>query len=474
VAAREADHERHAARALAAFSFLWGAAILFHVASYDEWGDSLKNFVLVAAAVCVMVRPSSVPRLMVLAVVQIYSVGVDLPYIPNHPLITSFVNLTLIGSWVLAAVRGRSFAVAPAELARTFAPIVRLEVVALYFFVVLHKLNTDYFDSDTSCGAFFWTAQEGRFDLLPASHPFQVASLWMTVGIEAAIPVLLCIRRTRSLGVLLGLIFHTVIGFNPISGFFNISAMLFAMLFLFTPEDTASRAMELWGRVRAWGAPALRRFATVSWRTAALVTATVAVGLVAVNQLDRINNHFLVVWWLYAVLMIGLLSVLLLRGGAVAPLVGGRLFGPADWRLAWIPALFVVNGLSPYLGLKTETSFSMYSNLRTEGNESNHLFIPAGSQLFGFQDELVEITASSAPHPSPLQDWADDDHLVPWYEFRARAHDVPEASVSYIRNGESHQVERIADAPEFDEQPVGRKLLFFRSIPKDGPVYCTH
>ncbi len=107
-----------------------------------------------------MVRPSSVPRLMLLAVVQIYSVGYDLPYVPNHPLITSFVNLTLIASWVLVAVRERSLVVAPAQLVRTFAPIVRLELIALYFFVVLHKLNTDYFDSDTSCGAAFWVAQE--------------------------------------------------------------------------------------------------------------------------------------------------------------------------------------------------------------------------------------------------------------------------------------------------------------------------
>jgi hypothetical protein len=472
VAEVASDRERRAAQMLAAFAFLWGAAVLFHVASYDEWGDSLKNFVLVAAAVWLMVRPSSVPRLMLLAVVQLYSAGYDLPFVSNHWVFTSFVNVTLIASWVLTAVRGRSLAVAPAQLARTFAPVARAELIALYFFVVLHKLNTDYFDADTSCGVDFWLAHAERFRFLPESHPFQVASLWMTVVIEAAIPVLLCIRRTRTLGVLLGLTFHTVIGFNPLSGFYNFSAMLYAMLFLFTPEDTASRAMELWGEVRSRAASALRRHTALSWRTAALVAATVAVGLVGLNLLDRsVEDQFLVVWTVYSVSMIGLFVVILLRGRDAAPPVGERLFGPVDWRLAWIPALVVVNGLSPYLGLKTDLSFSMYSNLRTEGNESNHLFIPAGSQLFGFQDDLVEVISSSAP---PLQAWVDRRELLPWYEFRAEASNHPEAGVAYVRNGEFHEVPLIGDDPDIGERPFARKLMVFRPVPKEGPMGCRH
>lgn len=473
MAAVEPSREQHARLAVAAFAFLWAAATLFHIASFDKWGDSLQAFVLGAAAIAVMVRPSSVPRLLLLATVQLYSVAVDLPNVSNHWLFTAFVNLTIVVSWAVLALRDGSFAIGPAQLGRTFAPVARMELVTLYFFVVLHKLNTDYFDPDTSCGAAFWLLQADRFPFLPESYPFQVASLYLTVVLEAAIPVLLCIRRTRNAGVLLALTFHTVIGFNPVSGFYNFSSMLYAMLFLFAPEDTASRLVELGRSLRALVERSVRRSMQVlSWRTALLAAGVLSLALVALNVLDRaVEDHFLLIWAVYSTsFVIALLVVLLGREGDASP-IGGRLLGVSHPQVAWIPMLVVVNGLSPYLGLKTEHAFSMFSNLRTEGNRSNHLFIPADTQVFGFQDDLVEVRSSSSP---ALQGWADRGELLPWLEFRAQASDQPDASVSYVRNGTERRVARIGDDPEIGKRPWARKLLIFRPVPKDGPQECKH
>eukprot|EP01084_Bolivina_argentea_P155375 270759_1 len=38
--------------------------------------------------------------------------------------------------------------------------------------------------------------------------------------------------------------------------------------------------------------------------------------------------------------------------------------------------ILIVNGCSPYLGLKNTTDWSMYSNLKIDINENNHLFMP--------------------------------------------------------------------------------------------------
>ncbi len=56
--------------------------------------------------------------------------------------------------------------------------------------------------------------------------------------------------------------------------------------------------------------------------------------------------------------------------------------------------VLVVNSLSPYVGLKTESTFTMFSNLHTEAGRWNHLFIPEAVRIFPYQDHLVRIIAS--------------------------------------------------------------------------------
>ena len=57
--------------------------------------------------------------------------------------------------------------------------------------------------------------------------------------------------------------------------------------------------------------------------------------------------------------------------------------------------MLVANSLSPYLGLKTESAFTMFSNLQTESGRWNHAFIPEAVRVFPYQDELVRITVSN-------------------------------------------------------------------------------
>jgi hypothetical protein len=463
---------RDAHNAFAVFSFLWAGATLFHIASLYRWGDSIDEFLLGAAAVAVLARPSSVRRLLVLATLQVYVVGLELPGVANHWLLAAFVNLTILHAWVTLVVRGRSFVVTPGRLLRTFAPLARIELLALYFFAVLHKLNSDYFDIDTGCGAVLYLYQADRFTFLPESAGFQTASTYLTIGLEAAIPILLCTRRGRNLGIFLGLLFHTFLAFNPLSGFYNFSAMLFAMFFLFTSEDLASRSLELLGTLRSrarrieWGRA--RRF---SWRAALVGGGSVALGLTLLTLWRRAAyDDFLLPWAVYGFGLITLFVILVGRRVGNAHR-GQRLFELKYAQLLAVPVLVVVNGLNPYLGLKTETSFGMFSNLRTEGNQSNHLFIPSSFQIFDFQKDLVEVMSSSRPQ---FQGYADRRLVLPFYEFRAIASEDPATEVSYIRNGEAHHVMRVGDDPELSHRPWTRKLLSFRAVSKERRQKCRH
>lgn len=59
--------------------------------------------------------------------------------------------------------------------------------------------------------------------------------------------------------------------------------------------------------------------------------------------------------------------------------------------------LALINGLCPYLGLKTRATWSSFSNLRVEAGVSNHFFIPEWLQVFGYTRECVTITQASVP-----------------------------------------------------------------------------
>jgi hypothetical protein len=140
------------------------------------------------------------------------------------------------------------------------------------------------------------------------------------------------------------------------------------------------------------------------------------------------------------------------------------------------PALILASSLSPYVGLKTVPTLSMFSNLRTEGERPNHLFMPARLKVFGYQDDLVEVVEANHPAFERLQR---QGLLLPWFEFNRQLHRVGAAMpprrplvVRYVRGGEEHVVRREPGSDGSDLEPIPwhlDKLLRFRAIDKEGP-----
>ena len=439
------------------FCFLWSLATLFHLVAKDPWPAPLLSTLLAAAALYLLHRPSEPHRLVLLAVLQMCESWTTAPFISNHWLFTGLVNLTLLQAYARLAWRGRTFAVEPGSLYRTFAPIVRLELIILYFFAVFHKLNADFLNPQTSCAVHFYAAQL-------QSLPFALVGavpIYLTLVIEAAIPLLLCWAPTRNAGILLGLLFHAAVGFNPISEFYNFSSMIFALLFLFVSlrPDTSWPTRRLWGPLRWEDLP----FSSKSL----FVVGAVVLGLGILAFLNSLvaapAEIVLPLWGLYSAGLI-LLFVFLPKAPPARPAFSFR-----PWPVLLVPLLTGFNGCSPYLGLKTETAFAMYSNLRTEGGQSNHLLVPAGMQLFGFQRDLVKIKDSSSGFLASL---AQRKLMLPFFEVRAVLQQHPNTSLTYERHAGSS-----ASPSAQLRQPIPwplRKLLYFRPVALSGRQPCFH
>jgi len=427
------------------FCVLWALATLFHLVAKDPWPAPVLSTLLAAAALGLLHRPAAPHRLALLATLQLCESWTTAPFISNHWLFTGLVNLTILQAYARLAWAGRAFAIEPGALYRTFAPIVRLELIILYFFAVFHKLNADFLDPQTSCAVHFYAAQLRSLPLAGA------APIYLTLAVETAIPLLLCCRPSRNAGILLGLLFHAALGFNPLSGFYNFSAMMFALLFLFSAWrfDAGWPLQPLWGK----GRPFFRKHFLAGGAVAVGLGVWVAAPAEWVRPL----------WGLYSAGLI-LLFVLRPKASPTRPA-----FSLRPWPVLLMPLLTGLNGCSPYLGLKTETAFAMYSNLRTEGGQSNHLLVPAGVQPFGFQRDLVAIKDASS---GLLASLARRKLMLPFFEVRALLQEHPHTALTYER----HAGPNAAPSAQL-RQPIRwplRKLLYFRPVAASGRQPCFH
>ena len=94
------------------------------------------------------------------------------------------------------------------------------------------------------------------------------------------------------------------------------------------------------------------------------------------------------------------------------------------------------NGFAPYLGLKTAQTFSMFANLRLEGDQPNHLILRRPPGPFHYlADPVRVISADNAPR---LETLARRELSVTRYDLLNQMERAGEnAAVTYQRPGES-------------------------------------
>jgi hypothetical protein len=140
-----------------------------------------------------------------------------------------------------------------------------------------------------------------------------------------------------------------------------------------------------------------------------------------------------------------------------------------------IIALALLNGLCPYLGLKTQGSFTMFSNLRTEAGHWNHLIVPRAVRLIStFQDEQVRVTAIDDGRIQRDFVEKNETYLVPLFEVQRAATNNPDISITVLRDGDEQTLRPVSLDPTFGHRPhwLLRKLLIFRPVTMDGSPYC--
>jgi hypothetical protein len=457
---------------MALFGILWAAAALFHAlgpsARATRLFDDLTavgvgHALLVVAALCVLMAPQRTAPLVALAVMGPVTAWQEAPILGTHWFIVAIVDVGLLLA-LASGWRGRSL---DAEVvAQGVLPVARWTLVGFYSFAAFAKLNHGFFDTTVSCGSVFFDETARSLGL---STPIAVggggwASLVpvSTAGIELLVPVLLIIRRTRAVGVMLGLFFHSVIALDQEHLFSDFSSALCALFVLFLPDEFASWAI---GLLRGGG-----RLAVQVWA-----------GFVAVVALaqwtgrgDLISSIYedgrTWLWLSVDVALVGAVVWWLLRDQGAPLAQPFALPRRARW-LAVVPVLVVINGALPYVELKTTFAYTMYSNLEVLDGSTNHLIVPATLPIGHRQAGLVRVEETDDPG---LAQYALRQYLLPWDSFRSYLSRHPDVRIRYKRDGVDHDLAKASDEPGLTDGPsvLVQKLLPLRSVDSRDPPRC--
>lgn len=478
------------------FTGLWGWALLMHQATFDRWQYSPLGWALCGLAVCLALNPRSPALLAATVLVNTAYAYQCLPDTANHLVFEGLVCLGWSLTLAVHVARRLTSGERWAALARGWRAAHPLEpsrkplglaLLLVYWISVLHKLNVDFVDPDTSCAAYMYRRVAEALPFFPKTSWAEHASIWGTLLAEAALPVLLLWRRTWQVGLVAALSFHLMLGFDPTPGIYSFTGLLFALFVLVLPgvfiETACARIAALVARVGA------RRLLLARGACMLVLGSFLAYGA---TRHDRWAFQptfvFFLVW--AALVIAGYLVTLFAlpeappQAAAAAPDTEMAGMPPAAARTrsvapAWLwalPGVVLLNGLSPYLGLRTQLSFSMFSNLRTEGGISNHLFMPRLLSLGHYQEDLVEILATDDPD---LARYPEKQLLLPYFEFRRVVSGLDDVSVTYLRNGAQHTFSCMAGRCNDAElaQPYSgliSRLLYFRPVDKGPHMLCRH
>lgn len=431
----------------------------------------LLGVAVLLCAVWLIYRPS-VKILLVLALLQSLHVAVDAPYNPDHWLLVFFVNLAVLGAASSVWLKGQHCT--PERLMEALVPVARLLFLVCYGYAAFAKYNFDFLFSETSVAREMLEYQVGAMPLL-AWLVWPAAVAWVALVCETSVPLLLLSKRTRHFGILVGIFFHAALVISPAVKVYDFTIVVYTMLYLFTPAEFDRNLQQWFCRIKQQS-PHL--YGMLS-RSRGFLLLVPTIGLIAISlQTPLLEVSPQIVWLRWMIAM----SVVCCLGGlaCIGIFSGSGRDSSVDWIPSWrlsygLILLAIINGLCPYLGLKTQGSFTMFSNLQTEAGEWNHLLMPEGVRFSDqYQDRLVRVVASSDTVLN--KKYVEPGLLATEFELRRRIMAQPSLSLTIERDGQEVVIDR-ADRDASLGKPLdllSRKLLVFRPVSPDGQPFITN
>jgi hypothetical protein len=503
------------------FALLYSVAMVLELG--EEWRDPwFTGGFLLAAGAAALTGMTRAKFLALLVAATGYFLFFRFPEVANHVNLMLCLNIALIAVLTHSSIRRRD----PGEWYAAVLPVLRLGLILVYFLAGFHKLNRDFFDPEASCAtnildSVIDTAQlrilgvplvlitatagalagwrlirGGRFGS-PGSRVFTGVVVLIGIAGIAAVPAALMISEPAIRGTVIGMVVAlSVIGWELVGGLLltvprlqaavlALSLTMHALLMLIGFVDFGALAVAL---LFAF-VPAGYQQVLIAHGTRVYVYLGISLAVALLSgfdaQVHRVPEIALLTGALFnlAVLLLiwPILATVCSSGPRPAwggvPVLDRRM--PAVLYL--VPLVLVFVGLTPYLGLRTAGNFSMFSNLRTEGESSNHLLLEHNPlKLWDYQDDVVWIVDIDDRYGRIIHhyDGSPRGYALPVIEFRKWIHDWTSAGyrvpLTFGYRGHLYRTDDIVTDPAWrttDRTPE-MVLQDFRVIQPGSPNWC--
>lgn len=464
-----------------------------------------------------------------------YFLGLRFPEVPTHVNLIILCNILLTAGVVYSLFNRHRFP-DDEDYFDMMLPFLRVALIPIYFVAGFHKLNSDFFDPEVSCatgilhnlkvmlqsnlwgvptplviavglGLILWKLYNPELFALIRSHFLKIALLFgcgliLLIILASLIAnnnitktdfkdliilatmaivliwelggLLLAVPKFQAPVLLVAWIMHSILALNDIVDF---SSFAFTFLLTFIPKNYYE-----------------------------IMNANAAVSVLN-YQIHRAHAYFIlnaiggvftgVYFLFYPEFNVKVITGILLNAGAIIfifPILrvlfspgrrprwlGVPVFNKTTSKLVYVfLVLLVLHGMTSYLGLRTSGNYSMYSNLRTEGETSNHLLFKNNPlKMSNYQEDVVyfieiDDELSKIGHKyRPLK-----ESKLPVVEFRKLIYqwknDGRRIPLKFEHGGEIYETGDVVADPRWsvEKRDWEMTLMDFRIIQPEGPNRC--
>ncbi|GEM_PF-6817329 len=470
------------------FAFLWAMSMVWHYTRNPNlYNLDEPHLLVILSGFVVMLRPHRVWGLLVLSFSHILIILITPPFNSNHYTYQLFVNVALFSSYIYLIIKERRLVITSKEWFTVFRPVVALTLIFLYLFAVLHKLNAGFFSEASWAIRLYDKMLNAQhlgvlLEFLPRDQTFINIIPHLTLIIELLIPAGFLFKRTRIITIIFGFLFHVTLSireFAPGTDFPTVVGAVYVLFYYNTSKDILDRPINKILNSQLFSI--MYKFVLPFLLLCIIFIPSIVEALRLSHHTENTLESFTdadvkaVHWSIYIIIYVTIAVFVLFKTRLRIPKSEEfNILRNHPLSLAWLPLLFVFVSLSPYLGLRTANSFAMYSNLKVEGNYTNHFFIPVETQVFDYLKQVCVIETSSENIPITNE----TGKVLPYYEFLEFTQMAYNAdkSIIYEFEGERVELERIDDAPDLIAPftQLEQFYLRFASSRNADLDYCEH
>jgi hypothetical protein len=403
----------------------------------------LPNLATALLAVALMTFANNQKLYLVTAAATFLNTLWQYPHMQNSGVMLGIFGLAICISWVHAKVRP-----AKADWFNGALPAIRLIYVLGYAAAALSKWNSAFFDYSTSCAVEMpIRGFHAFFPMVPLEPQWLWFMPWVVAIAEGIVAIVLAVPAFRRVGIPFALLLHLAMAFSPATPYLSFTAVVVAIAVLFLPAESASVEVEFLSAVAS-----RLRLPKVAIKTVFAVFATVALLNAHWPILGRTLFSPDYVFAAIVVLPLGLILVWAVWQTRQVQMPTKQLRVQVAYFGLVVATLLMA--MQPYFGFGNVPAFTMFSNLRTEQQTSNHYFFPV-IPLGHYQDELVQIVIDSKPHVP-----------ITWFEFTRLATESPNGTkFNLIRGGQPVEIVITAETKKsMDEGWLAYKLVRTRPV----------